>query len=104
MRLVGFKVVISDYIDGRKNIRSICPLVDTIDCSRTEFIEENVSLMRVAIASGTSTQTVSIQDTISKHYGNLDGTSYCGSRTYTLDHEIEWLSFDNDVLTISSVD
>ena len=60
--------------------------------------------MRVAINTGTDTQTLSIEDTISKYYGNLDGTSYCGDRTYTLDHEVEWLTFENDVLTISSVD
>ena len=78
--------------------------MDTIDCSRTEFIESSVGLMRIAIASGTTTQTVSVEDTISKYYGNLDGTSYCGSRTYTLEHEIEWVSFENDVVTISSVD
>ena len=59
--------------------------------------------MRVAINTGTETQTLSIEDTISKYYGNLDGTSYCGDRTYVLSHEPDWLTLDNGVLTISSL-
>ena len=96
--------MISDYVDSRQNIRSICPLVDPIDCNDTDFIEDNViNLMRVAINSGTETQTLSIEDTISKNYGNLDGTSYCGDRTYVLIHEPDWLTLDNGVLTITSI-
>ena len=40
-RLVGFKVLYSDYNSGTRNIRSICPLVDTPDCSETEFFTES---------------------------------------------------------------
>lgn len=42
-RLIGFKVILSDYSNAppfneeRRNIRSICPLYDEIDCSLTEF-------------------------------------------------------------------
>ena len=38
-RLIGFKVILSDYSNAppyneeRRNIRSICPLYDEIDCS-----------------------------------------------------------------------
>ena len=96
--------MISDYVDSRQNIRSICPLVDPIDCNETDFIEDNaINLMRIAINTGTETQTLSIEDTISKYYGNLDGTSYCGDRTYVLIHEPDWLTLDNGVLTITSI-
>ena len=41
VRLVGFEVVTSDYSwndNSRQNVRSICPLIETIDCKFTEFI------------------------------------------------------------------
>ena len=46
-RLIGFKVILSDYTDAppftrnRRNIRSICPLYDEIDCSDTVFCRVN---------------------------------------------------------------
>ena len=46
-RLIGFKVILSDYTDAppftqdRRNIRSICPLYDEIDCTDTVFCRVN---------------------------------------------------------------
>ena len=50
---------------------------------------------------------LAIQDKISKYYGNLDGTSYCGSRTYELRENSrrpnpDWVSLTDDTVLIES--
>ena len=69
----------------------------------TELVED----LNVAISGGEETLTLAIPDTISKYYGNLDGFSLCGERTYSIDGNTfdSFLEFDGDkMLTITSDD
>ena len=44
-----------------------------------------------------------VPDTISQYYGNFDGQSFCGARTYTIEGtDASWLNEDSGVITISS--
>ena len=43
--------MISDHMDDRKNIRSICPLIDTPDCQLT-MIEDSAITDLTAIIGG----------------------------------------------------
>ena len=104
-RLIGFKVIISDHLsDDRecfKNIRSICPIVDsfedetsTVDCENTQFDLSGLRSMVAVIGGGPDTQVFK-SDSYSTYYGNKDGYSFCLG-TYTLEfspNDIGWLSF-----------
>ena len=50
-RVVGFTVMVSDH-DDRRNIRSICPLIDTIDCRDAEFDLSAVTAQTAVIGGG----------------------------------------------------
>ena len=61
--------------------------------------------MRLEINGGELEQVVDVKDLISSHYGNLDGFSYCGDRTYTLKGQEDWVTFDGlTLLTVTSND
>lgn len=45
--------MISDHVDERKNIRSICPLIDTPDCTETILdVSEIMTDFTVSIGGG----------------------------------------------------
>ena len=82
-RLIGFRVIISDFWQGKQNIRAICPILDTPDCADTEFMLSNTRDMSVEIGTGYDSQIIS-HDSLSKFYFEQDGYSFCGSRTVAL--------------------
>ena len=85
-------MIISDQLlDGLtefKNIRSICPLVDTFedsgvtDCTGTWFDLSNMRSMYAIIGQEADTQILK-SDSYSTYYGNQDGYSFCLG-TYTV--------------------
>jgi hypothetical protein len=95
-RLIGFKTIISDYQRGQRNIRTICPIIDEIDCSKTTYYEDNFDDMVAVIGSERVTQTLNI-DMYSQFYGAGDGHSFCGEQ-YSIeisDQVPEWMSIMN---------
>jgi hypothetical protein len=81
--LIGFTVVTSEYRelrayreDGTRNIRSICPIYDEIDCAGTFIVRDEFRDMEALIPGPADTQTLYI-DFMSMHYGSLDGYSFC---------------------------
>jgi hypothetical protein len=51
-RLIGFRVIISDYQQGQQNIRAICPLLDTPDCAETELYLSETRDLSAEIGNG----------------------------------------------------
>ena len=68
------------------------------------MLKDQIEDMRLAINSGSLEQDIVVKDLISSHYGNLDGVSYCGDRTYTLKGEEPYVTFDGSKVTITSND
>ena len=61
--------------------------------------------MSVAVNGGKKEQILKIQDTISSFYGNRDGFTLCGTRTYSLtkNYEPSRLVFSGgNILTLTS--
>ena len=88
-RLVGFGVDTSDT-DDVNHILSICPLRDTGICADAEF-EINLRDMLAYIGEGIDTQYF-VNDTVSLHYGALDGSAFCrGEWSYTISNQPLWL-------------
>ena len=79
-RVVGFRVIISDYQRGLRNIRSICPILDTPSCADTELLLTETRDMSADIKGGYDSQLVGL-DSLSKYYFEADGQSFCGSRS-----------------------
>lgn len=102
-RLIGFDIVASDYKDGLRNIRSICPLLDEPNCHETEIIVDEMSDMEIFISEGSYTQVFGL-DTLSLYYFEMDGCSFCGSRIFEVAPSLSWLSIDNCTITIESND
>ena len=97
--MVGFTVMVSDH-DDRRNIRSICPLIDTIDCRDAEFDVSAVTA-RTAVIGGGPVQQGSPTDYFSSYYGKADGT-FCGFE-YRYDRLPAWAFAANGTLTIQSL-
>ena len=51
-RLIGFKVIESDYTDGRRNLRSIQVITDTPACDDTQFKIDTIQDMSQVIGTG----------------------------------------------------
>ena len=102
-RIVGFKVVTSDY-QGIENIRGICPFTDAPDCAETVCDSDSVVAMNVVPGGGSVSQTIRLEDTISQQYGIADGTNFCGERSYEVFDTRDWISFDGTTLTLTSND
>ena len=61
--------------------------------------------MFALVDGAATTQTVSATDTASTDYGNKDGFTLCGSRSYTISPSTySFLSSVGDVLTLVSTD
>ena len=104
--MIGFKTIVSDYhpSKGQRNIRTICPIIDEIDCSETTYYEDNFDDMVAVIGGERVTQTLNI-DMYSQWYGSGDGHSFCGEH-YSIeisDQIPEWMSIMNtNVVTIGT--
>ena len=69
----------------------MCPNIDVPDCSTATYTGPTVRDMMAYIGREADTQAF-ITDSISEHYGSLDGTSFCsGNWEYTLDTKPLWL-------------
>ena len=78
--MVGFKVVISDLNNSgsKRNIRSICPLVDTPDCDDSTTLTPEFRDMEAQIDEDLEPDVQLLEvDYMSKYYGALDGYSFC---------------------------
>ena len=83
-RLVGFKVRILNQLSagqvGKGNIRSICPILDTLDattaCENTAFDLHGLQPMEATIGQGPQTQVFGT-DSMSSFYFEEDGFSLC---------------------------
>ena len=53
--LVGFRIVTSDFIDGRRNIRAVCPIVQELDCSEATIEIGDLNEMIHDIGTGEQT-------------------------------------------------
>ena len=114
MRLLGFRAVLWDApYRNRRNperviIKRLEPIVAKIpECSETSLMMETVPDISVVVNAGEVEETLAVPDTISSFYGNLDGFSLCGARTYALTENDypAFLDFDGtDKLTITSED
>ena len=91
----------SDYKNGHRNIRSICPIVDIPDCHDTKIVENGLNELKVFINQGSVTELFGL-DTYSLHYFEQDGCSLCGKRTLDVSPALHWLSVDNCAITIES--
>ena len=98
--MVGFSVVISDHLDGLKNIRSICPLIDTPDCTDTEFDLSAITDLTAYIGGGPVTQGY-VTDTYNQYYGNTDGTFCVFEHRY--DQLPDWAYVTGNTLIIQSL-
>ena len=64
-----------------------------------------VSNMVAYVNQGAVTQTVLATDTASATYGNNDGVTLCGTRSYTISPPTHsFLTLSGDVLTLQSTD
>ena len=102
--MVGFRTVSSDYRKGYPSIRSICPIIDNIDCTKTTYFTGNFNDMDAPIGGEPVTQTLNI-DTYSQWYGAADGYSFC-SKSNTLEMAgplPQWMSItNNNIVTIGA--
>ena len=75
-------------------------------CETTALIfDPTVSSMLAYVSSAPITQQVLAIDTASMSYGNLDGFTFCGPRTYTIyPDSYSFLSLSGDTLTLVSTD
>ena len=71
-------------------------------CGVTTFITESVQDIFILQGAGTDTLELNILDTISQSYGNMDGSSFCGERSYSLTSNPSWLAIDDGELQITS--
>ena len=61
-RLIGFRTIESDLFqhNNQRSIRTICPIVDEIDCSKTTYYEDNFDDMIAIIGGERVSQTLNI--------------------------------------------
>ena len=48
-RLIGFRVVVTDRVRDYRNIRTICPIIDTPDCADSQIFSDNFDDMTATI-------------------------------------------------------
>lgn len=101
-RLIGFKAISSLNLNGRRTIRTICPITDKPDCSESLLYTEN-SLDIVAYIPGEPVQQTLITDSLSKQYGNQDGYSFC---SFDLEYAPAslplWMDINDGLVTIGA--
>ena len=79
-------------------------VVDSCETTTLNF-DPAVANMLAYVNLGADTQTVLATDTASATYGNLDGFTLCGARTYTISPSTySFLTISGDELTLVSTD
>ena len=102
-RLIGFRVVEGDYVDGRRNIRSIGPILDyPPPCADTVLTMEPIDTIVAELGGGVVKQPIIAPDTVSLLYFEQDGHSYCSDRTYTFSEERSWLTAEDSTLIVTA--
>jgi hypothetical protein len=102
-RLIGFRVTEGDYVDGRRNIRAIGPILDyPPPCAETVLSMEPIDIIIAEVGQGIVKEPIFAPDTYSLWYFEQDGHSYCSDRTYTFSEERSWLSADDSTLRVTA--
>ena len=88
-RLIGFRVVETDYPDTdgfivARNIRQIQPIVDCVACDVSMISLQTIENLSLEIGSGSSTPQILIVDLVSQNYLLKDGYSACSGEDYSL--------------------
>ena len=99
--LIGFRTVISDaFIRTKRNIRTICPIVQEIEvvCCETTIQIDAIENMLKDTGSGSHTQEIVAKNLLS----NGAELTECGQLTYTLENAPSYLSLSGTTLTVTS--